>query len=285
MNDRIITKTDNLRALVSPESLPLEYSDTVAKVEALERKAETIPVINTEAECGTWTDFIADIDELGREIEPIREEAKAPYETAVKTTNGFFFGLHAPRKGMEPGRLQIARQKAGAAVTDFLNRLEAQRRAKAKADFEKAEIGRLAALKRQQMEEDKARAAEEAARPRAASNAAQRATDAEARADVAEMRGIEAQAIATALPGDLTRVTSDGGTKAKTEVEWTFKVDAIRTVKGGKLWAYVAPKAIEAAIAAYIKENAPKMITEGEEWQPIEGVKMIASRKLKVARR
>lgn len=280
-SDRAVTSGDN--TLISPELLSISYAALEKRLAAFERKADQVQTIKTDDESGPWQEVIAEMDALGHDIESARGIVKEPFETAVSIANGFFFGMHAPRKGQTLGRLQIARDKIGEEILGYLNRKEAAERARR---IEAARVAREqeeAALLKAEEERRKQQAAEEASRPKAASNAGVRAAVAEADASAAASRAFEAEALAEAKPADLARTRSTGGVLASTKVEWSFKIDDIDAVKGAPLWKYVPRAGKEAAIRAYIKANAPAtMAIDAPDWQPLTGVTMIVKRGLQV---
>jgi hypothetical protein len=280
--NRIVTRDDN--ALIDIDRLRLRTDPLEARLADFEKLAGTITPIKNTAECAVWQDILAEMDVFGGTVEESREETKTPFETALKLTNNHYFALHAPRKGQEPGRLQVARGKIATELLTFLEAEEARQRAAAAAEQARLDKEAADARQREQDELDKAQAAADAGRQRAATNAETRAVDAGARASVLEGDAYLAGQQAQAKPRELATVRSDSGTKAAPAVEWSFTIPDLDKVKGQKLWAYVTRAAKEAAIRAYIKDHAPKVLAPGDDWQPIDGVTMNCGRKLALRR-
>lgn len=277
--DRDVQSTDN--ALVSPELLRITNISLEEQIAAFERLAGTAPArIDTDEECGPWQDAAKEMSALAKLIETTRESTKEPFLAACRIVDGYFKNL-SETKGTTPGRLQRAHAQIASPISAYLQRKEAEARKareeaarRAREDQERADAAaRRAAQERQKAEED--------GRKRAAANAAARQAQAEADASHAAAKAFEADQQAASKPADLARTRSDSSL-ATLKVEWDFKVDDLDAIKGAPLWQYVPRAGKEQAIRAYIKANAPKMLAEGQNWQPLIGVTMICKRGLQV---
>lgn len=281
-SDRTVLIGDN--ELISPHLLEISHAALEQRLSALERRADQVPEIDSDEDSGPWQETIADLDSLARDIEATRVQVKDPFERAVEIANGFFFAMHAPRKGQTPGRLQTARNKIVAEVQGYLQRKEARARAEREAEARRQREIAEDARRKEEAAAAARRKAEDEERSRAATNAAAREAAAGATAAAAEARQFEAEQQAQAKPADLARTRSDGGTLATLQVEWDFSITDLDQVKGAPLWQYVPRSGKEAAIRAYIRANAPRTIESGKEneWQPLVGVRMVCKRKLQV---
>lgn len=274
--NRDVQANDN--TLITDDQLNYEHRALESRLIELETKTGAVPKINSDDESGPWQDIVSDIDTLGSDIESTRVEVKDPFERAVQRVNAVFFGWFAPRKGMTPGRLNIARARVTDQLADYMSRKEAAARAKREAEARKQreleEAARLAARKAQEAREK----AEREGRARAAANQAAKEAEAKAAASAAEARAFEAEQQAAAKPAELSRTRSGGGALASLKVEWDFKVDSYETLKGAALWSFVTAAAKDAAIRAFIKANAPEQLADDQEWQPLAGITMLRKR-------
>lgn len=283
MNDRTVLPTDN-QDLINVDLLTARHDPLLTRLEAFEAKAENVPQIDTEDEVKPWLTELKNIDALGADIEATRVQVKGPFEAALETANAFFFGLHMPRKGGTPGRLQKARNKIRVRVEAYMARKEAEERQRREAEAARLRQEQAAAEQARRQAEEKRLAAEADERKRAAANAAAKEAQAAAAASVAGARAFEAEQQAAAPTAELSRTRSDEGALGTLKVEWTFTVADHSKVPGRDLWKYATPTQKDAMIRAYIRANAPSQIREGEEneWQPIVGVTMVPQRKLQV---
>jgi hypothetical protein len=87
---------------------------------------------------------------------------------------------------------------------------------------------------------------------------------------------------AQAKSADLARTRSTTGSLGTLKDTWGFSIGEIDAVKGSPLWPYVKREHKEAAIRAYMNANAPKNLPEGQDWQPLAGVKFFRTSKLMV---
>lgn len=279
---RTIDISDNV--FLTADILRDENGEIIAKLEDFEAKAAKVPEITNDEESAPWTDLIADMDEFGHKIEERRNFVKDPYDKAVAAANAFFFGLHMPRKGGTPGRLQQARHAVSSAVLAYVSAKEKRARDAAAAEARRLQEQQRLALIKEQEERAKQLAAEEAGRAKAAANAGMRASNAAAAAATAEAEAFEARQQSLSKPADLARTRGDSSL-ASPAVEWDFEIADIEAVKGAKLWALITRTAKEAAIRKFIANHAPKVQDQdGPEWQPLDGVRIFCRRKLQVRR-
>lgn len=272
--------TPATNALINADLLAAQHGGLLDRIRDFERR-EFADRVDSDEESAHLIDAIKELDKFGAEVEATRVGVKEPFASAAETVDAFFFGLHAPRKGATPGRLQKLRNSLASIVQNFLDRKEAARREELNQEAarqRKIEADRVAAA---EAERTKQEAAEEANRPRAAANAGGRAAGQEAEASIAGARAFEAEQQAQAKPADIARVRTDGGALASPKVVWEFTVPDYEAVKGAQLWAYATPKQKEAMIRAFISNNAPEREPPGG-WQPIPGVVMVPTRKLQV---
>lgn len=277
-SNRTVESSDN--ELISTELLGITHITLEEQLAAFERQAGEVPAtIDDDRTSGTWQDVIKDMDDLGKRIEATREDVKAPYLNATRIVDGYFKAL-SDTKG-KPGRLQHARALISRKVLDYLHRKEAIARAAREAEARRQREAEEAALRARLEAEEAARKAEEAGRAKAAANRQREADAAAAAAQIANARAFEAEQQAAAKPADLTRTRGENSL-ATIAVTWDFIVDDPAALKGAKLWPYVTAAAKEQAIRAYIKANGPKTIREDEDWQPIDGCRMVRKRNLHV---
>lgn len=276
IGDNELITTDRLEATHFP--LQRKLAEFEAKIERLPKRIET------DEQAAPIISLIGNARTLGEEIEATRAGVKKPFADAVETVDGFFFAMHAPRKGATPGRLQHAQRRAETLLGEHMQRKEAAEQARIAREREAAEQAAAEARRKAEREQERQRQAEAEERTRAAANAGQRQAAAEAEARIAEDRAFELAQQAAAGPREHTRTRADSGETANLEVEWTAEVPDISKLAGRELWPYVTDTAKKAALAAYVKRNAPKTIKAGETWQPIAGAVMTARRKVQVRR-
>lgn len=276
-SNRVVGASDNI--VISSEALREEHNELEQAVAKFEKQAERVPArIADEKIQGEWQDCIKEIDDLGKRIESERERVKSPFLTMCGVVDGVFKSLYEKSTRGTPGRLNKARTKIAASTDDFLARKEREERMRREEEAARAREEQCKAEEVQRKAQEAARKAEDEERTRAAANQQRKADDAAADASVASARAYELEQQAKAKPADLSRTRSEGGTLGTLKLSWDFECLDIEAVRGAQLWAFVSHDAKKKAIAAYIRANAPSEIADGDDWQPIVGVRMIQKR-------
>ncbi len=281
-SDREVSTADN--QLITTDRLAANYGGIITRLNSLDARLSELPTrIDDDDTCGHWQDFIKELDDHAKAIEATREDVKAPFLAAGSIVDSFFKAL-ATREPKRPGRAELIRARVAIIVENYLQRkatAERQRReAEARALREAEDRRRREAEEREAM----ARRAEER----------NRGAEAERQQFQADLAAKEAQCIADkamyveqsaqAPSADLARTRSAGGSLGTLTDKWQFEISDITAVKGAPIWAYVKREHKEAAIRAFMNANAPKQFGEGQEWQPLAGVRFYRVQKLQVRR-
>jgi flagellar biosynthesis GTPase FlhF len=272
MTKQTLPAGDNVRPLISTDELAVDYRDDPISV--LEMRARECPaVIEDDATYGTWQDLLADLNSETKKLEGLRVTVKDPFLRACGTVDGFFNGL----------KQRVA--QAGGPVTSVC-RAYMQRKADAERRKREEEARKL--REEQERREAEARVAQERAdklkreglKQQAQEQADLAAREANRLANEATAREEQARA----KSADLGRTRSATGTLGSLKDTWAFEILDIDAIKGAPLWPYIPRAVKETAIGAWLKANAPKELSENEEWQPMKGVRFYRTSKLQVRR-
>lgn len=252
------------------ERLKEDHADLSDKAADLEMERLLLPSkVEDEETAQQFTALIGKLKDLSRETEKKRESTKEPFLRNGRTVDGFFKEvrdpLEASAKDMNDQLNVYTRAKAA--------RERAEREAKEREEREKAEAARRAEEEaRRKAEEATRAAAEEAARIRSAADAEERAAAEEAmrikEQEAADARK-EAEQAATAAAssdrkaatagkaatgpiGKLSKVAGEGAS-ASAQTFWAHEITdrAALIDELGPLGPYIAPDAIDAAVAKF----------------------------------
>ena len=270
MTKQDTTELTNRPPLITTDELAIDYKDD--SLTSLEARATGCPAeINDDETYGQWQDLIADINSEAKRIEATRVAVKEPYLRAGSTVDGFFNGM---------------KQRALKAVTPVSNVCRAYMLRKADEERQRREAEARRLREEQERREAEARAAQERADKLKRESLKQQAQEqADLAAREANRLANEATAReeqARAKSADLGRTRSATGTLGSLKDTWKFEVTDIDEVKGSQIWGFVKREHKEQAIAAYMKANAPKDLSE--DWQPLKGVRFYRSNELQVRR-
>jgi hypothetical protein len=282
--DRITSEQDNRPPLITIPELSVDHHTLSVLIDEIGKKAIKVPAKITNNETlDPWQDQLSEITKLLKNIEAKREDTKAPYLQAGRMVDGYFTELKS--------RLLKFYSQIATPVESYLKekRDEERRRleAEAKRIREEEERQRVITEQKRREEAEATRKAEEARREatRLANDA--RAEAANRQALIAADRAREAAEQAAALErqaqarsADLARTRSSSGTLSTLTDSWDFEIMDIDEIKGAPLWPYITRDAKEKAIRKYMTANAPKNLPQGQEWQPMTGVRFFRTSKL-----
>jgi hypothetical protein len=270
--DRITSTSDNVRQYITTDELRLDHASSELAVAELERFLSEVPEhIDSDEVCGTWQDNIKTAQDAIKNLEAKRIDAKAPFLAAERTVDGFFQELK--QKAL---RVQAAMSHPVSAYLQAKAAAErARREAEAKRLRDEEEAKRLEALEQQ-------RKADAARREQTRALAEQRAAQAEEEARQRAAQAEQAEKDAQAKPAEMARTRSSAGSLGTLKREWDFTILDIDAVKGAPIWAFIKREHKEMAIRAYMRANAPKDLPQGQEWQPLAGVRFYQKEGLQV---
>jgi len=274
--DRFVEVSDNLPPpLITADALAMDHSHLAQQVADVEKLLAGLPQkIDDDDTNGPWQDKILDISNVAKNIEKTRVAAKAPFLKGGDVVDSYFKTLQ--------GRVLAVHRSVSAVVEGYLQRKAAAERARREAEArrlrEEEERQRQEAARRA----EEARKAEEASRPKVAAKHEVKAAEAEMAARTTATTALAMEQSAQAKSADLARTRSTTGSLGTLKDTWGFSIDEIDAVKGAPLWPYVKREHKEAAIRAYMNANAPKNLPEGQDWQPLAGVKFFRTSKLMV---
>ncbi len=274
-SDRLTSAEDNRPPLVTLTELRSDYGHYLEQLDHMKLSALECPVeINSDDISGRWQEWIKDLDKVVKSTEASRVDAKQPFLAAERSIDGFF-------KGLQDDISKVRRDVANIVASYLTRKRDAERaRLEAEARKKREEEERL----RQEAADraEAARKAEERNRPTEADNKQLQADIASQKADEAASQAAAAEKQSHAKSADLARTRSAGGALGTLGDHWDFEITDIALVKGAPIWAYITHDAKEKAVRAYMRANAPKTVTPGQDWQPLAGVRFFRTSKLQV---
>lgn len=223
-------------------ALSVDYAQLAATVDAYDAEAaELPPEILEEGERHRFAEAISRMQKTAKTIENARTAEKAPYLASERAVDGFFYNISR--------KLNEVMEDLNQCLSDYLNKLRDQERARAAADAAEARRKALAA----QEEADKARAAaraeDDARRRRAADEEASRKQQ---EADRHTGSAAIAEERVQAKPAEVVRGRSESGKASTLRTSWKGEIEDLDELDVDRLKPYFTKAHLEQALRGYV---------------------------------
>lgn len=220
-----------------PSRLAAETFALAGRRDGLLAAVSRVPEITDDAISGKVADFVRQMGEHVKAATDWKDTAKKP----VLALDRAIMAQHADLTGS----IEAAKKSILARQTTYLVAKEVHERAI------RDEVARVAAEAERAAREEAERLANEAT----SSHDIDVAIEAERAAEEAEDKAIEARALASVKPAELTRITGNLGTTTSLRKEWVFLPETINmaAIDLETLRPYLAPDDLHKALRAAIK--------------------------------
>lgn len=222
--------------------LAVDYEQLKGIVDAYDAEAAELPTeILDESERHRFADAISRMQKTAKSIESARTAEKAPYLASERAVDGFFHNISR--------KLTEVMTDLNQCLTDYLNKLRDQERARAAA--EAAEARRRAQEAEKEAEAARARAREEqraSERRRADAEAAERTAE----ADRHTINAMAAEEAVRAKPAEVVRARSETGKASTLRTTWKGEIIDIDELDIERLKPFFTKPQLEQALRAYV---------------------------------